>query len=218
MSLNMNVQPGVSAAALHSAAAPIQGKPPSFNPKQAGAQTKAPDGFSFWDLLDIVNPLQHIPVVNTVYRAVTGDKIGNFARVAGGAVFGGFAGAAIGLVNAAVQDGTGKDVGELAMNAMGFGDKAAAQKESGPVIEVYPLAENVEKTAYAEALPQEKSLNEISPLAGFSQNVAPDAVPKAMMDAMAKYEAMQGLLAHQEKDGEKEASAFRNSLRRYNTL
>jgi hypothetical protein len=29
----------------------------------------------FWDFVDIVNPLQHIPVVNTIYRELTGDTV-----------------------------------------------------------------------------------------------------------------------------------------------
>ena len=31
------------------------------------------DGFSFLDVLDIINPLQHLPVISTLYRQVTGD-------------------------------------------------------------------------------------------------------------------------------------------------
>ena len=32
-------------------------------------------GNSFWDnVLDVVNPLQHLPVVGTIYRAATGDS------------------------------------------------------------------------------------------------------------------------------------------------
>lgn len=46
-------------------------------------------GFSFGDFLDIINPLQHIPVISTIYRMVTDDDIGPGARVAGGALFGG---------------------------------------------------------------------------------------------------------------------------------
>ncbi len=34
------------------------------------------DGFSFGDIVDIINPLQHIPVVSTIYREMTGDDIG----------------------------------------------------------------------------------------------------------------------------------------------
>ena len=41
-----------------------------------GAPLFGKDGFTLGDFLDIINPLQHIPVVSTVYRAITGDKIG----------------------------------------------------------------------------------------------------------------------------------------------
>ena len=43
------------------------------------------DGFTFADFIDIINPLQHIPVVATIYRAMTGDDIDPGSRVAGGA-------------------------------------------------------------------------------------------------------------------------------------
>ena len=33
------------------------------------------DGFTFADFLDIINPLQHIPVLSTLYRHLTGDTI-----------------------------------------------------------------------------------------------------------------------------------------------
>jgi len=33
-------------------------------------------GMSFSDLLDIINPLQHIPIASTICRAITGDRIG----------------------------------------------------------------------------------------------------------------------------------------------
>src|SRR3546814_15608721 len=40
-------------------------------PDQPGLFGKA--GFSFGDFLDIINPIQHIPIVPTIYRAITGD-------------------------------------------------------------------------------------------------------------------------------------------------
>ena len=36
---------------------------------------KQEGGISFSDVLDIVNPLQHIPVVSTVYRMITSGQI-----------------------------------------------------------------------------------------------------------------------------------------------
>ncbi|MGB1539373.1 MAG: hypothetical protein ACPG80_00275 [Rickettsiales bacterium] len=85
------------------------------------------DGFGFDDLLDFINPLQHIPVVSTIYRAVTGDEIGTGPRIFGGAVLGGVVGAGMALANAAVEYETGKDLGGVALAALdGVGEKAKA--------------------------------------------------------------------------------------------
>ncbi len=70
------------------------------------------DSFSFHDLLDVINPIQHIPVVGTVYRWLSGDTIGNAARVMGDTLFGGPIGAVTGMIGALLKEGTGKDVGE----------------------------------------------------------------------------------------------------------
>jgi hypothetical protein len=73
--------------------------------------------FGFADLLDMINPLQHIPLVNHLYRGLTGDEIRPASMVIGGAVFGGPIGAASGLVNVIVREETGKDIGD---NMLGF--------------------------------------------------------------------------------------------------
>lgn len=68
------------------------------------------DEFGFGDLVDIVNPLHHIPLVNIVYQNLTGDTIKPAGRIIGGAVFGGFVGAAAGIANVIVEEETGKDM------------------------------------------------------------------------------------------------------------
>lgn len=73
------------------------------------------EGFSFGALLDIVNPLQHIPVVSTIYRAITGDTIGPAPRMAGGALFGGVVGLIASAADSAVEAITGKDTGRHVM-------------------------------------------------------------------------------------------------------
>lgn len=78
------------------------------------------DGFTFGDFLDIINPLQHIPIVNTVYRAITGDKIDPGSRLAGGGLFGGPIGLVASLVSGMVEESTGKDPGEHALAALGI--------------------------------------------------------------------------------------------------
>lgn len=79
------------------------------------------DGFSFGDLLDIINPLQHIPVVSTIYRKVTGDTLDALPRVAGGTLFGGIAGAVSAVVNLAVKAASGQDIGANALAFLGNG-------------------------------------------------------------------------------------------------
>ncbi|MGE5476417.1 MAG: hypothetical protein ACM3Q1_07165 [Bacteroidales bacterium] len=66
---------------------------------------------SFWDLLDVINPLQHIPVVSNIYREITGDQIGVGARLVGGALFGGVIGLAASAVDCVVEEATGQDTG-----------------------------------------------------------------------------------------------------------
>ena len=73
------------------------------------------DGFSFADLIDIINPLQHIPLVSTLYRHLTGDVIDAAPRVLGGTLFGGPIGAIVSLINVFVEESTGKDMGEHAV-------------------------------------------------------------------------------------------------------
>lgn len=68
------------------------------------------DGFGIADLIDIVNPLQHIPGVSTVYRAMTGDEISPGARLAGGTLYGGPLGFASALADNVSEDLTGRDV------------------------------------------------------------------------------------------------------------
>jgi hypothetical protein len=84
--------------------------------------------YSFFDLLDIVNPLQHIPLVSTLYQKITGDEIKPPARIIGGGIFGGFAGAASGIVNAIVERETGHDVAGNAARLVLRGDLPEIKK------------------------------------------------------------------------------------------
>ena len=45
------------------------------------------DGFTFLDFLDIINPLQHFPVIGTLYRELTGDTFDPGSRVLGSTLF-----------------------------------------------------------------------------------------------------------------------------------
>jgi len=75
-------------------------------------------------VLDVVNPLQHLPVVGTLYRAITGDKIGAVEKIAGDTLYGGLWGAIGSVADVAFEAATGKDFGGT-MLAMVTGDHDA---------------------------------------------------------------------------------------------
>lgn len=96
---------------------------------------------SFWDLVDMVNPLQHIPVVSTLYRAVTGDEIGAVPRIVGGTLFGGPLGLIGAIANEVVRKDTGQDLGEHALAYLFPGSQQAPQTEvAGNAPAAAPLA------------------------------------------------------------------------------
>ena len=69
------------------------------------------EGPTFAEFLDIINPLQHIPLVSTLYRAITGDEIGTGPRVMGGMLFGGPIGALAAGITALFEEASGGDLG-----------------------------------------------------------------------------------------------------------
>lgn len=80
-----------------------------------------PDGKFGWDdVLDLINPLQHIPLVNIAYRHFTGDQENGSAELLGAIPFGPL-GALSAIADLAIKSTTGKDIGENAI-AMITGD------------------------------------------------------------------------------------------------
>ena len=109
--------------------------PASFAPATAPGSSSASkiktwqdgDTTSFRDILAIVNPLQHIPVVGTIYRALTGDGNATMPSIIGGALFGGPVGLALALAGNAFKSETGMDPGETVVASLfGPGSPPAA--------------------------------------------------------------------------------------------
>lgn len=80
------------------------------------------DGPNFSDVLDILNPLQHIPIINTIYQHLTGDSEGAVADVAGGTLWTGPLGLVTSLIDLAVKSDTGKSVSDNILSWLGFED------------------------------------------------------------------------------------------------
>jgi len=79
---------------------------------QEGSSVFGEDGFTFGDILDIVNPLQHIPVISTIYRKISGDIIAPSMQIAGDAIFGGPIGAAFSIAKEAIKSQFSQDSNE----------------------------------------------------------------------------------------------------------
>lgn len=87
---------------------------------------------SFADLIDVINPLQHVPVLGSVYRAITGDKIGMPERVVGGGIYFGVFGAVAGLVSGLIEKSAGQDPGEMVISWLTGADDAKADSSKSP--------------------------------------------------------------------------------------
>ncbi len=122
--------------------APIPATPASTPAPMARTAWHNASGFSFHDILDIINPLQHLPVIASVYRWLTGDRPGAVAQVAGDALYGGPIGAAVGFVSTALEDNSGRDVGERVLTAVfgGHDKNATAVASTGTPATTAPAA------------------------------------------------------------------------------
>ena len=65
------------------------------NLADAGKTGSEDKSFGIADIIDIVNPLQHIPIVSNLYQSATHDTMGSIAKIVGGGLFGGPVGALI---------------------------------------------------------------------------------------------------------------------------
>lgn len=138
---------------------PIHGLPPSnvvpLETNREHAPAPAPDptapALSFADLLDVINPLQHIPLVSTLYQKLTGDTIDSGPRMLGGALFGAITGSfipslATAAFNTVIKEASGKDAGEHV--AALFESDPAAQ---APIQVVSPTVPSAVNPAVAQA-------------------------------------------------------------------
>ncbi len=103
--------------------------------KRVDVEKKPEKSFNLWenskmgfgDFVDIINPLQHLPVIATIYRNRTGDTLGFASRVIGGALWGRIGGFVTGAVNGVVDWLTGKDIGDHIYSAF-FGNSHESQR------------------------------------------------------------------------------------------
>lgn len=124
---------------------------PNANQKTQSHSTEA---FQFEDVVDIINPLHHLPVISMVYRGLTGDTLHPMSQIIGGALYGGPVGAVTGTANAISQVQTGKDIGDHALGFVGIGNSDADIVDKyNPETQLNTAAENFSDNAPLEDLP-----------------------------------------------------------------
>jgi hypothetical protein len=163
----------------------------------------------FWDFVDIVNPLQHIPVVNTIYRELTGDSIKGVSRIIGGGIYGGVIGLVAGIGSAIVAETTGKDPGEHVLAMLtGSDDETPVTTGNTAVADAAPPSVGAAMAATPAAIPA-------TPAAS-SQPAAVPSAPAAATVAMTESAAAGDVLMPaarasapaQRRLGEPEARSF----------
>ncbi len=142
----------------------------------APAAHAAQPGF-FDHLLSELNPLQYLPVVGTIYRAVTGDTIPEPARFAGSLVVSGLTGGPVGLAinvgSTLLEHMLGIDpekLGDQVLASLGIGS-GAASPAAAPSVAVAAASPDA-----ASPAPNPVSSSPASPNPASTLMAGPDAV------------------------------------------
>ncbi|MBT4889218.1 MAG: hypothetical protein HON65_06660 [Rhodospirillales bacterium] len=132
----------------------------ALNAQAVGGDDPTSQSLSFADFIDVINPLQHIPIISTLYQRLTGDEISAPAKVAGDALFMGPLGAAAAIINLALKEQTGEDLGGHVANlffdeedAPEF-DTAVADNQAQQQIQAQSLAALAQTQAQPQVQPQ----------------------------------------------------------------
>lgn len=120
--------------------------------KGAEVNTEIND-FSFGDALDIINPLQHLPLIGDAYRAISGDSIRPVSQVTGDILYASVTGG-LSIVNSvlaigqeAYKEATGESPAISIASAIFGGEKQPEQPQ--PVL----LADTAPQPASAPSVP-----------------------------------------------------------------
>ena len=132
--------------------APDSLNPGSFNNAEVGEtpDNGTSEGLSFFDFLDLINPLQHIPIVSSIYRELTGDTIRPEMQMAGAGLLGGPLGLLAAGAHAVFEAENGRGVGEEVLAQAGFGGSGGNRIAEAPAPAASQTAAN-ETTAGAAA-------------------------------------------------------------------
>jgi hypothetical protein len=167
-------------------AAPQQGP----DPHQVEPSVPPEHHISFHDVLSALNPLQYLPVIGTIYRAVTGDQIPDAVRRIGSIIVSGLMGGPVGVAISVgmmgVEKITGIDfdkIGQKLMAGIGIANHHAtspaqvgtqAARAAAPAAPAPPSAQ---ATASAQTPPSAQSWSQVQ-LAAYGVSTSLDGTLK----------------------------------------
>jgi hypothetical protein len=178
----------------------------SYTPSRAMRKPEVAEaeGFTEYDLLDLINPLQHIPFISTLYREMTGDSIRPEARLAGGVALGGVLGFVSNLADVVFEQATGKDIGATIVAAL-VGDApeavqladagAGAATPEGKLPAPAPAPKQTASLALPPAVPSHANLAALSAMDSQILELYGQSSPKAAAKAYEKTSMMAYLAA-----------------------
>lgn len=112
----------------------IHSPPSGAEQVTVSADKPADEGF-FHHLLDVVNPLQHLPLVGTLYRAITGEHLDPVEKIMGDTLYGGLWGAVSSIADVAFEGISGKSFEDTVLGWFSHdGTTVAAAKVTAPAI------------------------------------------------------------------------------------
>ena len=117
-----------------------------------GQNEKEEADLTFDDFIDVINPLHHLPIVSTIYRAITGDQISVHARAMGGGLYGGPIGLLAAGATMAVEEATGMSVSST-LASLFSGEDDGAELAAAPQAQGL-IASDKLMAAPREAAPQ----------------------------------------------------------------
>ena len=141
------MQSGVETALARLAAFDATAKGAASSEKTASHGFFGADGLTFGDLIDTLNPLEHIPIVSTLYDAITGSKPSTAAKLAGGALLGGPVGFFASLAGVVFESATGSSVEETAIAMITGGGKEAPTQLASNDATLTPVSSNPKDAA-----------------------------------------------------------------------
>ncbi len=121
------------------------------------------------DIFDIINPLQHIPIVSAIYRHLTGDQISPEAEFIGDSLYGGPIGGAVAAANIAYKEETGQSIGQTVIADL-TGQHAA---QPGAQVIVAQNMQNISPSAIGGQSAASDIIWWNSPSAAVAQNKTP---------------------------------------------